>query len=61
MTSRIEQARELRDRIDEQSMIALILSGKPQGKRSGFCWCGAPVSADDFGVCGPCGRDRGER
>lgn len=60
--AKIEIGRALRDRLDEESVLALRLLNRPRRVTpSELCICGAPLGPDDFGVCGPCGRDRGAR
>lgn len=59
-SERVEASRALRDRVDESSVLAFHVL-----KRSSFgtelCVCGAQLLVDDFGVCGPCGREQGTR
>lgn len=60
--TKLEIGRALRDRLDEGSVLALRLLKRPsRSDLTESCSCGVPLSPEDFGVCGPCGRNRGVR
>lgn len=60
--TKLEIGRALRDGLDEGSVLALRLLNRPRrADLTERCICGVPLSPEDFGVCGPCGRSRGDR
>jgi hypothetical protein len=66
LVSRLEVGRALRDRLDEQDVLALRLVARrtddPEAPRTTCAWCGEPVDAGDLSAyCPPCGRERGLR
>lgn len=58
--TRADVARSVRERIDE-SCDAALFTLPPIPVSVGLCRCGAPLDDPTMDVCGPCGRDQGER
>ncbi len=62
MSTDVEIGRELRDRLDESSPLALHITTRDvRDSVARTCRCGQTLDDPTSELCGPCGRDRGAR